>query len=305
MFCCGKRHTARYFSAADKFFSPVVFFGLVCFPARFFNQRLQERPSYVAQVLYSDRQIELIREAGRVVGEALALIGERVAPGVTTKQLEKLTVEHIAERGGSGVFMGYTMGDKEPFPSVICVSRNEVVVHGIPDDEPLREGDVLSVDIGVRKDGYIGDSAWTFPVGTVSEKARAMLEAGEQALYAGLEKMRPGGHLSDISAAVQQTAEGRGWAVVRDYVGHGVGRTLHEEPQVPNYVSWAEWMPVLRTRLRAGMVLAVEPMLNEGTEKVVSDARKWPVRTADGGLSVHFEHTTAITLDGPRILTLP
>jgi methionyl aminopeptidase len=258
----------------------------------------------VAQVLYSERQIELIREAGRVTAESLGLVKATVAPGVTTKQLNALVSEHIQKRGGTPVFLGKTAPGKKPFPAVICASKNDVVVHGIPDEEPLAEGDVLSVDVGVMKEGYIGDSAWTFPVGKVSSVAEAMLEAGEKSLFAGLEKMCSGGVLSDISSAVQNSAEGAGWAVVRDYVGHGVGRTLWEEPQVPNYVSWAEWLPILRTRLRTGMVLAIEPMLNERTEKVLTVQSEWPVRTADGGLSVHFEHTATVTERGAKILTL-
>lgn len=257
----------------------------------------------MAQILYSARQMALIRQAGRVVAQALERIREAVKPGVTTRLIEKVAAEHITGCGGRSPFLGYQFPGKAPFPAFICTSVNDVVVHGVPDDLPLQEGDLVSIDIGCIKDGYIGDSAWTFCVGQPDEKAKRLLAAGEEALYAGIGAMRARGKLGELSRAIQHLVEGRGFSVVREYVGHGVGQALHEEPQVPNYVQAGALLPIIGKTLQAGMVLAVEPMVNEGTPNVVSVPGTWPVRTADGGRSVHFEHTVAVLNDHIDVLT--
>jgi methionyl aminopeptidase len=255
--------------------------------------------------LYSDRQIALIRESGRIVAECLDLVRQHVRPGVTTRQLDEVVTEHIKKRGATSPFFGYEFPGKTPFPAYVCASVNDVVVHGLPDDVELKEGDLVSIDVGACKDGYIGDSAWTFPVGEPDAVAKKLLAAGEESLYAGLNAMRPKGRISDISRAVQNLVESRGFSVVRDYVGHGVGQTLHEEPQVPNYVQTGTGLLSVfkNDLLKPGMVLAVEPMVNEGSAQVVSVKGTWPVRTADGGRSVHFEHTIAVLSDRVEILT--
>ena len=253
--------------------------------------------------LYSPRQVELIRDSGRIVAECLELVRKTIAPGVTTRQINRVVTDHIVKSGGRSPFLGYELPGKIPFPASLCASVNDVVVHGIPDDAPLKEGDLVSIDVGVSKNGYIGDSAWTFPVGEPDEKAKILLAAGEEALYAGIRAMKPKGVLAEASKAVQSLVEGRGFSVVRDYVGHGVGHKLHEEPQVRNYTEFKDWLPGFRTVLKPGMVLAIEPMVNEGTAKVKGEPNQWPVRTEDGGRSVHFEHTVAIFQDRIEILT--
>lgn len=257
----------------------------------------------MAIIFYSERQIALIREASRVVAEAREIVREMAKPGATTREMDQAVAKHLKKRGGESPFLHYRLPGKEPFPATVCASVNDVVVHGTPDDVPLKEGDLVAIDIGVRKNGYIGDSAWTYPIGKVDEKAQALLKTGEESLYAGINAMKPRGKLVECSRAIQDLVEGRGFSVVRDYVGHGVGQSLHEEPQVYNYVQLGQNLPFWRTILKPGMVLAVEPMVNEGTAKVISDDGKWPVRTADGGRSVHFEHTIAILDDKVEILT--
>jgi len=257
----------------------------------------------VAQNLYSERQVALIRESGRIVAHCLKMIGELVAPGVTTRQIDRLVADQLVKAGGRSPFKGYQFPGKTPFPASICASVNDVVVHGLPDDTPLKEGDLVSIDIGCIKDGYIGDSAWTFCAGKPDAKAQKLMAAGEEALYAGIAAMRPKGKLGELSKAIQTLVEGRGFSVVREYVGHGVGQSLHEEPQVPNYVTLKDLVPLLGKTLQPGMVLAVEPMVNEGTQDVDSVAGTWPVRTKDGGRSVHFEHTVAVLKDRVEILT--
>jgi methionyl aminopeptidase len=257
----------------------------------------------VAQHLYSERQIALIREAGRIVAECLELIRQAVGPGATTRQIDELVTAHLRKNNATSPFLGYQFPGKAPFPASLCASVNDVVVHGIPDDEELKEGDLVSVDIGACKDGYIGDAAWTFPVGNPDDAAKRLLKAGQDALDAGIGAMKPRGKLDDVSRAIQTLVEARGYSVVREYVGHGVGQSLHEEPQVPNYVPVSAILPVFRPTLKPGMVLAVEPMVNEGEAGVVSVEGEWPVRTVDGGRSVHFEHTVAILKDRIEILT--
>jgi methionyl aminopeptidase len=253
--------------------------------------------------LYSERQIALIRESGRIVAQCLKMIGEMVRPGVTTREIDNAVFERLKKSGATSPFFGYQFPGKVPFPASVCASVNDVVVHGLPDDVKLKQGDLVSIDIGACKDGYIGDSAWTFPVGEPDEAAKKLLAAGRDSLEAGLKAMKPRGRLDEVSRAIQNVVESRGFSVVRDYVGHGVGQSLHEEPQVPNYVQAGSVLPGFRTTLKPGMVLAVEPMVNEGAAKVESVDGEWPVRTADGKRSVHFEHTIAVLNDRIEILT--
>ena len=236
-----------------------------------------------------------IRESAQIVGRCLRMLEPEVRPGVSTKELDRLAEEFIRAQGGEPAFKGY-----RGFPASICASVNEEVVHGIPSSKRvLKEGDVISLDIGVRKSGFYGDAARTFPVGTISEAARRLLEATERSLQAGIAEAKPEGRVSDISAAIEREVKRSGFSVVRALVGHGVGRELHEEPQVPNY-----GRPGEGPRLRAGMVLAIEPMVNLGAADVVTLSDQWTVVTADRQLSAHFEHTVAIGEDGPEILSL-
>jgi methionyl aminopeptidase len=242
----------------------------------------------------SPQEIETMARAGQVVADTFALLRDHVKPGVTTRELDAIAEEHIRSRGGVPTFKGY-----RGFPGSICASPNSMVVHGIPGPYRLAEGDVISVDVGVTLDGFVADSAYTFPVGEVDEEARRLLEVCEASLYAGIEQAVPGNHIGDISAAVQRTTEAAGFAIVRTLVGHGVGRSMHEEPQIPNFGE-----PGRGPKLAPGMTLAIEPMINAGSPGVFIEADDWSVSTDDGSLSAHFEHTVAVTDDGPRILTL-
>lgn len=235
-----------------------------------------------------------MRRAGRVVARAHALVAEMIRPGITTKQLDEAVARLLEREGAISAFLGY-----HGFPAHICTSVNDVVVHGIPGDYRLKEGDIIGVDIGAIVDGYCGDSAWTYPVGEISEKARRLLEVAEGALMAGIAKAQPGARLSDVSHAIQTFVEAASFSVVRDFVGHGIGRSMHEAPQVPNFGP-----PGRGPRLRPGMTLAIEPMVNEGTHEVTITSDQWTVVTLDGGLSAHFEHTVAVTEEGPEILTV-
>ena len=241
----------------------------------------------------SPQEIERMARAGVVVADVLALLGERARPGVSTEELDAIAEEFIRAQGGSPTFKGY-----RGYPAAICTSPNDMVVHGIPGPYTLEEGDLLSVDVGVTLDGFVADSAYTFPVGEVSPEAERLLEAGRAALAAGIEQCRVGNRLSDISHAIQATTEEQGFSVIRSLVGHGVGRAMHEEPQIPNFGE-AGHRPVLSP----GMTLAIEPMLNAGDPEVVVHDDEWSISTSDGSLSAHFEHTVAVTEDGPRILT--
>lgn len=241
----------------------------------------------------SNAEIDRMARAGTVVAETLELLGERLRPGVTTAELDRLADEHIRSRGGVPTFKGY-----RGYPASICTSPNAMIVHGIPGPYRLEEGDILSVDVGVTLGGFVADSAYTFPVGDISPDAERLLEAGEAALAAGIEQARPGNRLSDISHAVQRATEEAGFAVVRALVGHGVGRTMHEDPQIPNFGP-AGRGPVLEP----GMTLAIEPMINAGSSEIVVLEDRWSIVTEDGSLSAHFEHTVAVTDDGPRVLT--
>jgi methionyl aminopeptidase len=242
----------------------------------------------------SSSEIEQMAEAGTVVARTLELIRESIRPGVTTDELDRLADEFIRSEGGIPTFEGY-----RGYPASICASPNDMIVHGIPGDYALGEGDILSVDVGVTLGGFVADSAWTFPVGEISEEAERLLQVCEAALFAGIDQARSGQHVGDISAAVQAVVEESGFTVVRALVGHGVGRSMHEEPQIPNFGE-AGRGPLLQP----GMTLAIEPMINVGGPEIVIADDKWSILTADGTLSAHFEHTVAVTEEGPRILTL-
>lgn len=241
----------------------------------------------------SQTEIEKMARAGAIVQGCLELLAQKVKPGVTTKELDSLAEEYIRSRGGVPTFKGY-----RGFPGSICTSPNDMVVHGIPGKVRLREGDILGVDVGVTLDGYIADAAKTFPVGEISEEAWRLLRVTEEALYKGIAQCVIGRRVGDISHAVQTHAEANGFSVVRSMVGHGVGRNMHEDPQVPNFGP-----PGQGPELREGMVLAIEPMVNAGGYEVEIGDDSWAVYTKDGSLSAHFEHTVAITKQGPRILT--
>ena len=234
--------------------------------------------------------------AGTVVAETLSLLGEHIRPGTTTAELDQLADEFIRSKGGVPTFLGYR--GPYPYPASICTSPNDVVVHGIPDGYALAEGDIVSVDVGVTLDGFVADSAYTFPVGDIDPEAERLLEVCKAALEAGIQQARSGGKLTDISHAVQRVTEEAGFSVVRSLVGHGVGRDMHEDPQIPNYGE-----PGRGPTLASGMTLAIEPMITAGGHEVVVRDDQWTIATADGSLSAHFEHTVAVTDEGPRILT--
>lgn len=236
-----------------------------------------------------------MREAGRITARALKAISEHIRPGVTTKKLDSIAEEVIREAGALPAFKGY-----HGFPATICASLNYEVVHGIPSGRRLAQGDILSVDVGTVVDGYYADSAMTFPVGEVSAMAVGLLDVTRRSLDLGIAKAVVGGKVSDISAAIQGAAEQAGFGIVKEYVGHGIGRSMHEEPQVPNFGTCGKG-----PTLAEGMVLAIEPMLNAGGAEVEGLLDGWTVVTLDRSLSAHFEHTVAIHRDGPLILTLP
>jgi methionyl aminopeptidase len=242
----------------------------------------------------SPQEIERMARAGEVVADVLALLGERARPGVSTEELDALADDFIRSRGGTPTFKGY-----RGYPASICTSPNDMVVHGIPGLFTLSEGDILSVDVGVTLDGFVADSAYTFPVGEISGDGERLLEGCKAALAAGIEQCRAGNRLSDISHAIQVVTEEHGFSVVRSLVGHGVGRSMHEEPQIPNFGE-----PGRGPLLSTGMTFAIEPMINAGGPDVVIHDDEWSISTADSSLSAHFEHTVAITESAPRILTL-
>ncbi len=244
--------------------------------------------------LKSAREIEVMRRSGKITSKVLTGLMRAVRPGMTTGDLDAMAEKGIRDLGGVPTFKGY-----HGFTGSICASIDDEVVHGIPGSRRLRDGDLLSIDIGTTFEGYVSDSAVTVAVGTISAEAQRLLDVTQQCLMAGIAAMQPGNHLGDIGAAVQAYAEQRGFGVVRDLVGHGVGREMHEEPQVPNFGSTGTGM-----ELRAGLVLAVEPMITQGSHKVNILKDGWTVVTADGKLAAHFEHTIAVTDAGPKILTL-
>ncbi|MFB3072802.1 MAG: type I methionyl aminopeptidase [bacterium] len=245
-------------------------------------------------VYKSKAEIEKIRASSRLVAETLQRLSEAIQPGRTTIELDRLAESCVTKHGAVAAFKGY-----RGFPASVCVSINEEVVHGIPSpSRRLEEGDIVSLDFGVLKDGYYGDAALTVPVGDVSDEAQRLLRIARESLYNGIDQAKEGAHLGDISHAIQQHAEGAGYFVVRAFVGHGIGAHLHEAPQVPNFGP-----PGQGPTLRSGMVLAIEPMVNAGTHDVRTLDDKWTVVTADRSLSAHFEHTIAITNNGTEILT--
>ncbi|MGC2424946.1 MAG: type I methionyl aminopeptidase [Nitrospirota bacterium] len=245
-------------------------------------------------ILKSPSEVEKMRAACRIVAGALAGLREIVAPGITTDKLDSFAEDYIKKHGGKPAFKGY-LG----YPKSLCASINEVVVHGIPSGRALKEGEIIGLDLGAVVDGYYGDAAITVPVGEISPELRKLMEVTEQSLYKGIEKALPGNRVSDISNAVQSFAESFGYSVVREFVGHGIGRALHEEPQVPNFGP-----PGQGPRLKAGATLAIEPMINMGKSGTVVMKDGWTAVTIDGMPSAHFEHTIAVTEDGPVILTV-
>jgi methionyl aminopeptidase len=248
----------------------------------------------------SAKEIELMAAAGAVVAGTLALLEERVEPGVTMAELDLAAEEYIRSRGGIPTSKGYCGAGGVPFPTATCISPNDVIVHGIPNGYKAREGDVISFDIGVTKDGLIADSAATFPVGEISPEAQRLLDVCRAALEAGIEAAQIGSVVGDISAAVQPVVEDAGFSVVRSLVGHGVGKSYHEEPQVPNFVTGYRGAPLVE-----GMTIAIEPMITAGGPDVHLHDDGWTISTDDGSLTAHFEHTVAVTADGPRVLTKP
>ena len=241
----------------------------------------------------SQAELETMARAGAVVAETLAAIGEAIEPGVTTAELDALAEELIRSRGGVPTFKGY-----RGFPASICASPNTMIVHGIPGEYRLAEGDLMSIDVGVTLDGFVGDSAYTFAVGEIGADARRLLDVGQAALAAGIEAAQSGNHVGDISSAVQRVTEDAGFSIVRSLVGHGVGRSMHEEPQVPNYGE-----PGHGPKLAPGMTIAIEPMITAGGPEVFVADDEWSISTTDGSLAAHFEHTVAVTDEGPQILT--
>ena len=263
---------------------------------RLWSGRSRSRLGVVARTVYlRDREeIEAIRVAAVLVAQTLGMLQRELRPGVTTAVLDELAERFIRERGGRPAFKGY-----RGFPASICPSINDEVVHGIPGQRRLVEGDIVGMDVGVEKDGYFGDAAVTFPVGQVSDEARRLLEVTQGALMKGVAQAMAGNRVGDISHAIQSHVEAHGFSVVRSLVGHGIGRQMHEEPQVPNY-----GVPDRGPRLMMGQVLAIEPMVNVGAPDVVTQPDGWTVVTKDGRLSAHFEHTVAVGPDGPEILSL-
>lgn len=245
-------------------------------------------------VLKTSRELSIMRKAGKISQTALRLAGEAVQPGVSTWELDKIVHNYITKMGATPSFLHY-----QGFPGSACISVNEVVIHGIPKKETiLKQGDIVSIDVGACYQGFHGDNAWTFPCGEVSQEAQALLDATEQSLYEGIRQARPGNRLGDIGSTVQGYVEARNYSVVREFVGHGVGAKLHEDPSVPNYGTSGRGV-----RLQAGMTIAIEPMINLGRKEIEVLKDGWTTVTRDHSLSAHFEHTVAITPDGPVILT--
>lgn len=241
----------------------------------------------------SQREIEIMREAGRIVAECHAALAERIRPGVATRDLDRFAEAFLRDKGATPSFKGY-----RGYPASICVAVNDVICHGIPGPAKLRRGDVITIDVGAFYKGYHGDRAWTYEVGEVSPRVRQLMEVTEQCLYAAIAKCHPGKRVGDIGYAIQSLAESHGYGVVREFIGHGVGQDLHEGPEVPHY-----GVPDTGLALRAGMVIAIEPMITLGAWRSKLEADGWTARTVDGSTCVQYEHTVAITEDGPLILT--
>lgn len=246
-------------------------------------------------VLKTTRELNLMKEAGAISAGALKVAGEAVQPGVSTWEIDRIAYDYIVKHGAVPAFLHYG-----GFPATACISVNDEVIHGIPSKKRiLHEGDIVSIDLGAKINGYVGDTAATFAVGDISPEAKRLIDTTRESLYEGIAQAVAGGRLGDIGHAIQQYCEERGYGVVREYTGHGVGTDLHEDPSVPNYGT-----PGRGVRLLPGMVIAIEPMINEGTPAIQNMSDGWTVKTRDGKLSAHFEHTVAITQDGPKILTL-
>lgn len=261
------------------------------------------RPAAAKIVIKSPREIELLRAAGRVVHRVLTELGGLVRPGVTTAALDARADELIRAAGAVALFRGVRNPQaRMPFPACICASLNEQVVHGIPDDRPLREGDILSIDCGVRLKGYCGDAAATFPVGRVAPAVQRLLDVTRAALELAVREIRPGRRWSQVARLMQKCVEDGGFGVVREFVGHGIGQEMHEEPKVPNYYDRSQRHADFD--LLPGMTLAIEPMVTAGRPEVrLGDASGWPVVTRDGSWAAHFEHNVAVTADGVEVLT--
>jgi len=243
--------------------------------------------------LRTNEEIALLKENALLVSKTLGEVGKRIQPGVTTLELDKLAETFIRDHGAEPAFLGY-----EGFPNALCISVNDVVVHGIPSSYQLKEGDIVSIDCGTRYKGYYGDSAYTFAVGEISPAAKQLLRVTKEALYKGIAQALTGNRIGDIAAAVQTHAEQFGYGVVRDMVGHGIGRKMHEAPEVPNFGRRGHGK-----KLKEGMVICIEPMINEGTKKVYTDEDKWSLRTEDNKLSAHFELMLCIRKGGPEVLS--
>jgi methionyl aminopeptidase len=246
--------------------------------------------------LRDQNEVEAIRRSAQLVAKTLQMLKREAKPGVTTRELDRMAERFIRDHGGKPAFKGY-----RGFPASFCPAINDEVVHGIPGERRLEEGDILGLDVGVQMDGYFGDAAITVPVGKVSNEAVQLMDVTRAALMAGIAEAKPGNRVGDISRAIQSYAEERGYSVVRALVGHGIGREMHEEPQVPNHVTPGRPGP----KLQAGQVLAIEPMVNIGGPDVLTQADGWTVVTKDGSLSAHFEHTVLVGGDGPEILSAP
>ncbi|HBL40115.1 MAG TPA: type I methionyl aminopeptidase [Ruminococcaceae bacterium] len=246
-------------------------------------------------VLKTNRELSLMREACRISAGALKVAGEAVEPGVTTEEIDRLAYKYIISQGATPNFLNYA-----GYPATACISINDEVIHGIPNKKRvLKQGDIVSIDLGAAINGYNGDNAATFAVGSISPEAERLINTTKESLYLGIQAAVAGGRIGDISSAVQRYCEERGYSVVRDFVGHGVGTKLHEDPSVPNFGT-----PGRGVRLLPGMTIAIEPMINMGGWEVKQLSDGWTVKTKDGSLSAHFEHTVAITNDGPKILTV-
>ena len=251
-------------------------------------------------MLKSPEEIEIMRAANVIVAEVLAELRSRVRPGITTGELDRIAEELTLKKGATPAFKGYTVAGRV-YPASLCASINDEVVHGIPSRaRVLQTGDIVGLDFGVVYQGYYGDAAMTVPVGKVSPEAERLMRVTREALEAGIQSIKPGAWVSDISAAIQDTAEAAGYSLVREFVGHGIGKKLHEDPQVPNYRTG-----VRGVRLQEGLVLAIEPMVNAGGPEVYLKDDGWTAATRDGRLSAHFEHSVAVTAEGPYILSLP
>jgi len=250
-------------------------------------------------VIKSKKEIDFIRESSKIVAETLQLVKNFAKPGTTTLELDKIAEDYILSNNGIPAFKGYPQVGTIDFPGTICASINEEVVHGIPGNKKLKDGDIISIDIGVLKNGFYGDAALTVAVGTIDEEKKRLMDATEKSLYIGIEQAKKGNRIGDISAAIQEFIEKQGYSIVRDLCGHGVGKKLHEDPQIPNF-----GIPGTGPKIKNGMTLAIEPMINLGTHKVNVASDGWTIYTSDRKPSAHFEHTIAIINDRAEILSV-